>query len=227
MVLTSDDGGRALVVDTKMGGASRELAAKVKAKDVIVVNTHLHRDHAGGNNLFPGAMLITGLYMPDQWKAMAPASKFPDRMLKSGEDTVIMIGDEKAHIRSVGPAHTWNDVVVFLENRKFLVTGDLVFNHLHPAMFAQGGANAAAWMRVLDSLIVRYDVKTVLPGHGPVADKQALMDMKDYFATIDAAVGNPEKIKEAREKYKSYPEIPVLASFNKTLEFFETEKKGK
>jgi cyclase len=227
IVLTSGDGSKALVVDTKMGGASKEMAAKVKAKEVVVVNTHLHRDHAAGNNLFPGAKLITGLYMPDQWKAMAPASKFPDRMLKPGEDTVIAIGDEKAHIRSVGPAHTWNDVVVYLENRKLLLTGDIVFYRLHPAMFVQGGTNVAAWMAVLDSLSAHYDVKTLVPGHGALADKQALSDMKEYFTTMEAAIGNPEKMKEAKEKYKSYPEIPLMASFARTLEFIGNEKKTK
>jgi cyclase len=227
IILTSDDGSKALVVDTKMGGASKELAAKVKAKEVVVVNTHFHRDHAGGNNLFPGAAFIAGLYTMDQWSALAPASKFPDKALKSGEDTVIAIGNEKVHIHSMGSAHTWNDVVVYLENHKFLMTGDIVFHHLHPAMFIQGGSNAGSWMRALDSLIARYEVKAVLPGHGALADKQALMDMKEYFVTMDSAVGNPEKIKAAKEKYKNYPEIPVMASFTRTLEFLGNEKKGK
>jgi len=227
IVLTSEDGAQALVVDTKMGSGSKTVATFVKAKNVTLVNTHLHRDHSAGNNLFPGATLIAGSYTWDQWKALAPASKSPDKALKPGEDTVVVIGNEKAHIRSMGAAHSWNDVVVYLENRKLLVTGDIVFHHLHPAMFVHGGTNAASWMRVLDSLLVRYDVKTLVPGHGAVADKQALFDMKDYFVSMEEAVEHPEKLNEVKKKYKKYPEIPIMASFDRTIKFLENENKNK
>lgn len=227
IVLTSEDGAQALVVDTKMCGASKELAAVVKAKNITIVNTHLHRDHVGGNGLFPNATIIAGAYTQDQWKALAATSRYPDKVIKLGQDTIIKIGTEVVHIRNMGKAHSWNDVVVYLENRKFLVTGDIVFNHKHPALFVQGGSNAASWVAVIDSLIKDYDAAHVLPGHGALSDKNALIDMKDYFVTIEAAIGNPERMKAAKEKYKSYHGIPMLTSFNKTVTFLENEKKVK
>jgi cyclase len=226
IVLTSEDGTQALVVDTKMDAAAKALAASVKAKDITIVNTHGHRDHVGGNNLFPKATIIAGAYTPEQWNALAPRSRYPDKALKPGEEMVLKIGSENVHVRNMGRAHSWNDVIVFLENRKFLMTGDLVFNHRHPAMFAQGGANAASWINVLDSVIVRYDPIKVLPGHGELSDKSALTDAKEYFVSISEAIGNPEKMKAVKEKYKDYPGIPVLADFNRTMKFLENEKKG-
>ena len=226
IILTSDDETQALIVDTKIGGrASAMLASKVKAPNITVVNTHLHRDHTAGNDRFPNATIIAGAYTHDQWKALAGSSRYPDSVILPGEEIVLSVGGEKAHVRNMGAAHTWDDVVVFLENRKFLVTGDIVFHHRHPAMFVQGGTNAALWVRAIDSLLVLYDPKTVLPGHGDLSDKSALADQKEYFVTIDSALGNPEKMDAAREKYKSYPSMPVLATFDKTVAFLENEKK--
>jgi cyclase len=227
IVLTSEDGMQALVVDTKTGAASKDLAAAVKAKEITIVNTHLHRDHIGGNSLLPNATLIAGAYTQEQWKSLASGSRYPDKVIRPGEEIVLNIGGEVAHIRNMGAAHSWNDVIVYLENRKFLVTGDIVFRGMHPALFAKGGSNAASWVSVIDSLLVRYDAVKVLPGHGAMSDKQALADQKDYFISIQEAIGNPERIKAAEKKFKSYFSIPVLASFNKTVRFLENEKKGK
>ena len=228
IVLTSEDGAQALIVDTKMGNASKALAAAVKAKKITIVNTHLHRDHINGNKLFPNATIIAGAYTPDQWRVSSAADRYPDKVIKPGEETICKIDSETVHIRNMGPAHSWNDVVVYLENRKFLVTGDMVFNQMHPAMFKQGGSNAALWVNVLDSLLVRYkDAKTVLPGHGALSDKQALTDMMEYFVSIGAAIGDAEKLIDLKEKYKNYFAIPLMTGFDKTVKFLENEKKEK
>ena len=49
IVLTTKDGTKALVVDSKMGSAARVLRNDVRAADITIVNTHDHSDHAGGN----------------------------------------------------------------------------------------------------------------------------------------------------------------------------------
>jgi cyclase len=227
LVLASDDGKEALIVDTKMDAAAKTLAASVKAASVTIVNTHYHRDHVGGNHLFPNATLIAGAYTPEQWKAMAATSKYPDRVVKPGQDTVLHIAGETVHVRNMGRAHSWDDVVVYLENRKFLATGDIVFNHRNPALFAQGGTNVTAWVAALDSLLVGYDPVKVLPGHGLMSDKSALNDAREYFVSIGNAIGSPEKIAAVKEKYKSYPGIPFMADLDRTIKFVENEMKAK
>jgi glyoxylase-like metal-dependent hydrolase (beta-lactamase superfamily II) len=227
VVLTSDDGNQALIVDTKMNAAAKTLASSVKAGEVTIVNTHYHRDHVDGNHLYPGATLIAGAYAPEQWKAMAASSKYPDRVVKPGQDTVLRIAGETVRVRNMGRAHSWDDVVVYLENRKILVTGDVVFNHRNPALFTQGGTNVAAWVAVIDSLLVRFDPVKVIPGHGLIADKSALVDAKEYFVSISHAIGNPEKMAAVREKYKDYPNLPMMADFDRTVKFIEEEMKGK
>ena len=122
--------------------------------------------------------------------------------MKPGEELVIPFGDETVIVRNMGRAHTTNDTVVFLKNRRLLVTGDLVFVDMHPALIRRSGTSVGEWVRVLDDLYARFDAKTLVPGHGPVSDRTAIPAMKEYFVSIRDALGSPEKMDALKEKYK-------------------------
>jgi glyoxylase-like metal-dependent hydrolase (beta-lactamase superfamily II) len=226
VVFTSEDGSAALVVDTKMKGAAKILREKIKAKDITFINTHDHSDHTGGNALYPQAKIIAGEYTKKQWADDASkTSRYPDITIKPSEEKVMKTGSETVYIFNVGRAHTFNDVAVYFDNRKLLVTGDLVFNQMHPGLLAKSGANVALWIKVLESLSKKYQIKTLVPGHGPVADQNALVVMKDYFVSMGDSIGNKEKQTVLKEKYKNYISFPGMLSFNNTLKFIEQERK--
>ncbi len=223
-VLTSEDGSQALVVDTKMGEGSKKLRETVKAGDITIVNTHCHPDHIGGNSLYPAAKIIAGSYTKEQW-GINKDNRYPYITIKPGEEKVIKIGGETAHIRNMGQAHSWDDVVVYCEKRKLLAAGDIVVINMHPVIVPQGGANISAWTAALDKLYKTYDIKTLLPGHGGVSDRTALLTMKDYFDSIGAAAGNPAQLQELRRKCKDYLSFPFFANFDRTVEIIKSEKK--
>ena len=226
VVFTSKDGSAALVVDTKMKGAAKILKEKIKAKDITIINTHDHVDHTGGNDLYSQAKIIAGEYTKKQWADDASkASRYPDITIKPGEEKVLKIGSETVHIYNVGRAHTFNDVVVYFDNRKLLVTGDLVFNNMHPGLIAKSGANVALWINALESLSKKYQIKTLVPGHRPVADQNALVVMEDYFVSIGDSISNKEKQAVLKEKYKNYVSFLGMLSFDNTLKFIEQERK--
>ncbi len=228
ILLTSADGSVALIVDTKMSSAAKKLKNNVTAKEVIIVNTHAHKDHTAGNTLYPQAKMIAGAYTKEQWeRESGKDSRYPDITLKPGEEKELKIGGETVRVRNMGRAHSWNDVVVYLVNRRLLVSGDLVFVNMHPAMHAKSGANLAAWKGVLDSLYGSFDIKILVPGHGKISDRSCIDEMKSYFASIENALGDQTKLAELKDKYKSYYSFPGMISFNKVVEFMSSEKKNK
>jgi cyclase len=224
IVLTSEDGKQSIVVDTKMAGAATNMRKMVTAPEVTVINTHFHRDHVGGNYLYPTAHIIAGAYSREQWKQMAGKNRYPDETIQIGQEKILPFGSETVHVRNLGRAHTWDDVVVYLEKRKLLMTGDILFLGRHPALFAAGGANVGSWISVLDTVQKLYDIKTVVPGHGPVAEKSSLAAMRDYFADAEDAATHPEKRPAFREKYKTLSAMPGMSGSDKTVAFIEKEK---
>jgi glyoxylase-like metal-dependent hydrolase (beta-lactamase superfamily II) len=226
LVLVSADGSTALVVDTNMGSAAKKLRAGVKAADITIVNTHLHADHTGGNSLFTNAKIIAGAYTREQWTHFNRHSRYPDQTLKPGEETIVHIDAEAVQVRNMGQGHTWNDVVVYLPSRKLLVTGDLVFADIHPVMFAKSGCSAQSWIAALDSLLTRYDITTLVPGHGNVSDRSALSAQKEYFGACTEAVANPQKIGALKAKYAHYHHVPIISGLSRTLDFIRNERKA-
>lgn len=227
IALTTKDGAAALIVDTKMGGAAGVQRNDIRADTITIVNTHDHSDHAGGNALYPKATVISGAYGKEQWDKDSRGAAYPARTLKPGEEIAIPVGDETAVIRNMGNGHTQNDTVVFLKKRGLLVTGDLIFIGQHPALIERSGTSIASWIAHLDDLYARFDTKSLVPGHGPVSDRKAILDMKEYFTSIRDAVGSPEKLDALREKYKNYRSMPVMMNFNATVSYIRKEKEGK
>lgn len=230
IVLSSKDGTSVIVVDTKVGNEAADLKKMVSAinpKNTILVNTHAHWDHTEGNILFEKAKLIGGADNREYWKNASKSSRYPDITLKPNEEKIVTIGDETVHIKNMGQAHSWNDVVVYLEKNKLLVAGDLVFDGVHPALFPEGGCNTGKWVAVLETLQKNYDIKILVSGHGRVMDRNALETQKEYFVSIGNSIGNPEKLEAAKKKYSNYYSIPSISGFDNTVKCIENEKKEK
>ena len=92
---------------------------------------------------------------------------------------------------------------------------------------SSGSQQVASWINALAALSNKYEVKTLIPGHGPVGDQKTLTTMKDYFVLIGDSIGNKEKQTALKEKYINYITIPGMFSFNNTLKFIEHEKSSK
>jgi glyoxylase-like metal-dependent hydrolase (beta-lactamase superfamily II) len=225
LVLTSKSGDSALVVDTKMGSAALKMRKQIHARDIIVVNTHAHIDHTGGNRLYPGAQVISGAYTKEAWKQFNKKARYPDDTIGIGKEMVIRIGGEIVRLRNMGAAHTSNDVAVYFEKRKLLMTGDLVFIDIHPALFPVMGTVVSRSIHALDTLPEMFEIEKLVPGHGPLTKKSALDVMKEYFTSIRDAIGNDARLEECRKKYQGYHAMPGLSSFENSVKVITGEMK--
>jgi glyoxylase-like metal-dependent hydrolase (beta-lactamase superfamily II) len=86
-----------------------------------------------------------------------------------------------AILYSFSGGHTSSDTVLFLPEERILCAGDLVYTNLHPYL---SEADLSKLVPILNELSA-LDPVTLLPGHGPVASKDALRSMLRYLGRLE------------------------------------------
>jgi glyoxylase-like metal-dependent hydrolase (beta-lactamase superfamily II) len=171
-----------------------------------VVATHYHADHIYGLQVFKaaGARIVAQksaqIYLSsDAAQQRLEASRAelapwidaktrlvpPDQWLDDKLD--LTLGGMRVQIRAAGPAHTPEDLVIFLVDEKVLFAGDLVFRNRIPFV---GQADSGRWINALDELLA-FNPMVIVPGHGP-ASTSAVDDVKltrDYLTHLRKAMG--------------------------------------
>ena len=178
-----------------------------------VVNTHANGDHYYGNQLLAGSRIVASRRAAEEMPRM-PASYLADRKADAAAlgpvgayvrhifepfdfdgielalptDTFdgeleLNVGDTVVRLIELGPAHTEGDVVAEIPARGVVFTGDLLFVGGHPIIWAGPVAN---WVGALDRILA-MDVDVVVPGHGPVTDKDGVSEMRSYWIELEAA----------------------------------------
>lgn len=90
---------------------------------------------------------------------------------------VLDVGGREVRLIEVGPAHTRGDALLHAPDAKTVFCGDVLFVGSTPVMWAGPVENLiAALQRILE-----LDVEMIVPGHGPVCDKQAVLDVRQYW----------------------------------------------
>lgn len=211
-----------LVIDTKMKQGAERLSQwvqdRAKNKPVIVVNTHIHKDHTGGNHYYSSSAIIAGDYGHQFWLANNTREDMPTEWLSDKKE--IDLGTEVAVIENVGQAHTFDDIIVYLKNSRVLFTGDIVLNGYHPYLDESAGSNVDDYISAMNHMITDYDAVTVVPGHGETGGKELISGFKQYFIDMKSVSEDPVQTDEMRKKYKSYLNIPVnKAGFDQTIRY--------
>lgn len=222
VVLYSRDRQKAIVVDTKYRRGANDLRERITAREITIINTHFHMDHARGNRLYPQATVVSGSTNWRQWDFDTAHSKHPDRVLNPGDVVRIESDEEIVQVIDMGRAHSPNDLVVYFEKRKVLAAGDLVWKSRHPVLLDRN-TNLTAWREYLEKIDASCDVDVVVPGHGDVAQRSAISEMKSYFDSISGAVGDRRQLRDLKRRYKTYKGFPMFGSFRRTARFMTRE----
>jgi cyclase len=166
-----------------------------RAPVTTLVNTHHPGDHTFGNGLFAGATIVAHEGTRTEMLDMAPPGAYPfwtpvewgeleitPPFLTYSDGVTLWADDLRCEVRHVGmPAHTTNDSIVWIPERKVLFCGDLLFNGGTPfqLMGSIGGA-----IEVLESVIAPLGAETVVPGHGPVSGPDLVDDVLGYLRFV-------------------------------------------
>ena len=193
-------------------------------KPILVVNTHLHPDHNGGNKNYKGQTIIAGgNYTKEQWIKEAGAESLPTKWLKDKMD--IPMGDDTATILNLAgkqtgvgkTIHTSSDVVVYLHRRKMLFAGDVILNKQAPVLL--GDANPDGYIAAMDWLPKQFDIQKIVPGHGEIGGIEVLNNFRQYFIDMKTAAADASKEDELVAKYKDWRQIPRIMSPGATVRF--------
>jgi glyoxylase-like metal-dependent hydrolase (beta-lactamase superfamily II) len=175
-----------------------------------LVNTHSNGDHCWGNELVKGAEIIASTACAEEMKELDPAllaslmkaeglGELGDYMQRcfgafdfegitltpptrtfDGE-LELHVGAREVRLIEVGPAHTRGDLLAVVPDARTVFTGDILFIDGTPIVWAGPISN---WIAACDRILA-MDVETVVPGHGPVTDKDGVRQVRDYLAYVN------------------------------------------
>ena len=207
VVLNGPDG--KIVVDTFVTTAWDKLKSTLEAmgntKVTAVIDTHWHFDHADNNGNFRklGAKVVAhentskrltethellGMRFEPAPKESLPTETFAGTHKLSANGEEILLG-------YVPPAHTDTDISIRFAKGNVLHLGDLFFNGIYPFIDASTGGNIEGMIRAADASLKQVDGGTkIVPGHGPLADRAALLTYRDMLVTVRDRV---QKLKKA------------------------------
>ncbi|MBV8037668.1 MBL fold metallo-hydrolase [Roseateles sp.] len=203
-----------------------------------VVLTHYHADHVYGLQVFKdrGATIIAHeagreylqsdaaqLRLQASRETLAPWVDAHTRLVPADrwlhDDEVLELGGVRLQLRHVGPAHTPEDLTVFVEGARVLFAGDLVFRGRIPYV---GQADSRGWIAALSRLIAAAPA-VIVPGHGP-ASTEALADLKltrDYLQylrdTMGRAAADMQPFDEAYAgtDWSAFEALPLFRAANR------------
>lgn len=134
-----------------------------------------------------------------------------------GDDTVTIFNLDRN-------AHTISDVFVYLHKRKLLFGGDVILNKQAPAILL-GGGDPEGYLYAFDLLPKKFDIKVIVPGHGPVGGIELIDTFRQYFLDMQTAANDPSKKDELIAKYKDWGQIPLLMSPGATVKAWQKKEK--
>jgi cyclase len=108
----------------------------------------------------------------------------PANQAFAGRQTLCVNGVD-LHLIEVGPAHTQGDAIVHVPSRGVVYAGDILFVDVTPVMWA---GPVEKLIQGLQSLI-DLNTDTIVPGHGPLASRQDVQAVIDYWRFGTEAIG--------------------------------------
>ena len=192
-VLRAGDG--VVVVDTMtfriQGRRIRDAAEALGGPTQALINTHYHLDHTHGNPAWASGMRVvsterTRRYLRAMdaayWEGDA-AGTLPNETFD--EERVLRFGDKTIRLLHPGRGHTDGDLVALFVEDRVLHTGDLFFNGRYPNIDLEAGGSVREWGDTIDRLLA-LDFELVIPGHGPVTDREGLIAFQRFIRQLSA-----------------------------------------
>ncbi|MCQ2506745.1 MAG: MBL fold metallo-hydrolase [Lachnospiraceae bacterium] len=136
---------KAMVVDTMNGSEDVYMIVReITDLPLIVVNTHGHPDHIGGNHFFKEIYINErDVQMIDVFSSPEAKKQLPKvNLVREGD--IFDLGEYTVEVYEL-PGHTVGSILLLLKEERILFTGDAINHHL--------------WMQLEDSLPLEENLK--------------------------------------------------------------------
>jgi glyoxylase-like metal-dependent hydrolase (beta-lactamase superfamily II) len=170
-----------------------------------VIITHPHPDHIGGTEVLLNGTSNVPIYstqaifdiMKNDTGGLIALTKqlhgddyadqvvLPNKILKSGD--IITIDGITYSFEDIGPGEAGDMMLIYLPEQKYLFTGDVVNNRIHPALVE---GRSSDWIKQLEYIEQNYtDARILFPGHGQSGSPRVLLDDQlEYINTFRSLV---------------------------------------
>ena len=213
-----------VVVDSQFPEQSQHLIDELKKRTEtpfqLLINTHHHGDHSGGNIAFKGNVkhVLAHENSKANQQKVAIEKKSEDTQLYPDQTYATTwcekIGRKNICLYYFGAGHTNGDSFVHFEEPNVVHVGDLVFNRRHPFVDRSAGANINSWIKVLDKGLEKFNNKTrficghAAEGYDIIATKEDIKLFTGYLEKTLEFVETSIKAGKSKDEILKATEIP-------------------
>ena len=215
--LVSDvDLGLAMVVDP---GEAEVVIETLQEKDLqlaLILNTHHHGDHTGGNAVFGAkdATIIAQSRVRERLAKDSALTKEALPVITFDESASVHFNGEEIKLIHYGPGHTDGDSVIYFTKANVVHMGDQFFNGGFPFVDLNSGGSMDGYLKTVATVLEKIpaDAK-IIPGHGTLA---TVDDLKKYHAMLQETTAI---VKAGIAERKSLEDLKAAGLPNEFKEF--------
>ncbi|MDD7884468.1 MBL fold metallo-hydrolase [Flavivirga sp. 57AJ16] len=155
----------------------------------IVMNTHHHGDHTGGNENFGklGATIMAHDNVRKRLKAKNPKEALP--VITFNDKLHVQMNGEQVVAFHIENAHTDGDAMLYFTKSNVLHTGDTYFNGRYPYIDLNSGGSVNGYINAVKAGLMLIDEDTkIIPGHGHLSTKTEYKTFLKMLETIKANI---------------------------------------
>ncbi len=204
------------------------LKTRTPRKIDLLINTHHHGDHTGGNKVLQPAAtkIVAHANVPGLQRKAAEGNNSADSAGLRRHD--VRQGVEAGHRQRGGlgevlrAAHTGGDVSVFFERANVVHMGDLMSHVRNPRADRPAGASVRNWIPVLENVVKDHGNDTIYifghskPGERVTGSRADLMNLRNYLTAMVDFVQKGLAAGRSRDEIVKATAIPGFESWADT-----------
>ena len=230
-VLFGPDG--VLIVDTEDAQLAEKSLAAIRTFTngpiKVVVNSHIHSDHTGGNEFFgrQGAEIFSQenlreemIHPPGRAAPTLDPAGIPTATYRYGTPgapgVTLHMNGETVDFIPMMPSHTAGDTIVRFNNANAIYIEDFYRNFGYPYADQANGGSIKGMLDAVDLIGKLAGPETILiPGHGTLIKKK---DLLAYRAMIVDILGRVQKLRDEGKSLEAVLAANLTAPYDATTE---------